>query len=177
MQLNDPYVKRILHLVPFKIIIFRSSYNCIYHWLFVLIILSVVVTPIPVTGVSNGMAGGADLTNIKYQPRPGGCPQSDVSGLYNALVIQITAVTALVTPYSRRCFLQTTGEGWFGHFGPIFLQNVNYLLFFVTLAAWGGWGGDRQLRRQGSLFVILWSFPRQLKIRFVTIINQKLGCF
>ena len=38
MQLNVPYVKWILHLVPVKNIIFKSSYNCIYHWLFVLII-------------------------------------------------------------------------------------------------------------------------------------------
>ena len=37
---------------------------------------------IPVTGVSNGMGGGADL------PRPGGRPQSAASGLFIALVIQ-----------------------------------------------------------------------------------------
>ena len=33
---------------------------------------------IPVTGVSNGMAVGADL----YKPRPGGCLHSAASGLF-----------------------------------------------------------------------------------------------
>ena len=49
------------------------------------------VRGIPVTGVSNGMAG--DLVSTK---RTGGCLPSAASGLLIALVIQIPAVTTMV---------------------------------------------------------------------------------
>ena len=47
------------------------------------------VKAIPVTGVSSGMAGGADLILTKAWRPP------SKRGLYIALVIQIPAVTAL----------------------------------------------------------------------------------
>ena len=47
------------------------------------------------TRVSNGMAGGADLTS-NHLPRPGSRPQNAASGLFIALVIQIPAVSALI---------------------------------------------------------------------------------
>ena len=49
----------------------------------------------PVTGVSNGMAGGADLI-LQICINQG--LAAALSGLYIALVIQIPAVTALVWP-------------------------------------------------------------------------------
>ena len=64
-------------------------------------------TGIPVTGVSNGMEGGADL------PRPGSRLQNAASGLNIALVIQIPEITALggIGEGSRRKRRKSKWEG------------------------------------------------------------------
>ncbi len=40
-------------------------------------------------------------------------------------------------PYERQWNIRTTAEGWIGRFGPIFLQNVNFIYVLVVQKNFG----------------------------------------